>query len=183
MTGHDKFERVSAAEAAKRLGVSVETIKRRLKLGRIVGQRDNAGKWWVSLPRVAIANPDSAKAVPRYDSAMAMPYQPASPEPPQKAPDAGEMMPVSLHRETIAALQAGHVAAIQALQQVIADRGRQHEQAVSVMIQRHQNHLNLVVHQHQASMGLLVERIDRAEVVIDQLLEDRRPWWRRLFGR
>jgi hypothetical protein len=43
-------QRVSIAEAAARLGTSIDTIRRRVKRRQLDAQRDNGGKWWVLLP-------------------------------------------------------------------------------------------------------------------------------------
>ena len=44
----DDLERLSIiTEAAQRLGVSIDTVRRRIKSGEIDAQRDNVGKWWV----------------------------------------------------------------------------------------------------------------------------------------
>ena len=50
--------RLSVTEAALRLGVSVDTVRRRIKTKDLKAQRDNSGKWWVLVP--AIQNPEPA---------------------------------------------------------------------------------------------------------------------------
>jgi excisionase family DNA binding protein len=60
--------RLSIAEAAARLGVSPDTLRRRIKRGELQAQRDNAGKPWLVLPA------DLAEApvpVPRRTTAYA----------------------------------------------------------------------------------------------------------------
>ncbi|KAF0114429.1 MAG: hypothetical protein FD149_1848 [Rhodospirillaceae bacterium] len=54
--------RLSVAEAALRLGVSVDTIRRRIKTKDLKAQRDNTGKWWVLVPQGP--GQDSGTAVP-----------------------------------------------------------------------------------------------------------------------
>lgn len=41
--------RVGIAEAAQRLGVSVDSIRRRIRKGDLPAQRDNRGQWWLEL--------------------------------------------------------------------------------------------------------------------------------------
>ncbi len=52
-------ERVSITDAAHRLGVSKDTIRRRIKSGQLDAEKDNiAGQWWVLLPMGAqVARP------------------------------------------------------------------------------------------------------------------------------
>ncbi|MBF0563425.1 MAG: hypothetical protein HQL37_15755 [Alphaproteobacteria bacterium] len=52
--------RLSVTDAALRLGVSVDTVRRRLKNHEIEGQRDNTGKGWVFIP----ANTETEAGVP-----------------------------------------------------------------------------------------------------------------------
>jgi hypothetical protein len=42
--------RLGIADAAVRLGVSPDTIRRRIKRGKLQGNRDNTGKLWIVLP-------------------------------------------------------------------------------------------------------------------------------------
>lgn len=41
--------RASIAEAATRLNVSVDSVRRRLRSGAISGERDGRGQWWIDL--------------------------------------------------------------------------------------------------------------------------------------
>ncbi|MFN3076744.1 MAG: excisionase family DNA-binding protein [Alphaproteobacteria bacterium] len=60
--------RLSVTEAAQRLGVSVDTVRRRIKSGEVEAQRDNTGKWWVQVPAEfqpkprPVSRPDLASA-------------------------------------------------------------------------------------------------------------------------
>jgi hypothetical protein len=42
--------RLCIADAAARLGVSPDTVRRKLKRGQLRAQRDNHGQWWVEVP-------------------------------------------------------------------------------------------------------------------------------------
>lgn len=57
--------RLSVVDAALRLGVSVDTIRRRIKAQEIKAQRDNTGKWWVVLPA-------DAEPVPQHPAGHAL---------------------------------------------------------------------------------------------------------------
>jgi excisionase family DNA binding protein len=41
---------MSISEAANRLNVSVDSVRRRLRSGVIHGERDGRGQWWLDLP-------------------------------------------------------------------------------------------------------------------------------------
>jgi len=42
--------RLSVADAASRLGISTDTVRRKLKRGQLRAQRDNHGQGWVEVP-------------------------------------------------------------------------------------------------------------------------------------
>src|SRR4051794_24448895 len=42
--------RLSVADAAARLGISTDTVRRKLKRGKLQAKRDNHGRWWVEVP-------------------------------------------------------------------------------------------------------------------------------------
>ena len=144
----DKDEWLTPTEAARRLGVTRTAIRNRIKRGTLPSMSDNHGHPLVKLPR------HRAATVPR-DTVPA----PCRPEVPQPRQDGAEMVPASVMRETIAALQASH----------------------------------------REAMALMIERVDRAEIMLDEsnaalrqlveaalrLPEPAEPWWvglRRLFG-
>src|SRR5215217_5662673 len=41
---------LSVADAAARLGISTDTVRRKLKRGQLQAKRDNHGQWWVEVP-------------------------------------------------------------------------------------------------------------------------------------
>jgi excisionase family DNA binding protein len=63
--------RLSIAEAATHLGVSMDTIRRRIRRNEIVAQRDNAGKWFVLVPAERPAAPDSSPGNTAYEQMQA----------------------------------------------------------------------------------------------------------------
>ena len=178
VTHHDDGEWMTIAAAARRLGVSRQAIQKRINRGKIENRRDNMGNPMV---RVAAPPPQQVPGAPHRTGA-ATEVAAGTHQEPSKAPqEAPGMVPLSALQEAISALQASHNQALAALQQAMADREQQHQQSTRDMSERHQRHLEHVTRQHQTSMALLVERIDRAEVLIDKLLD--RPWWRRFLGR
>lgn len=44
------IDRLPVAEAAKRLGISNDALRKRIKRGSVDAQQDGAGQWWVLLP-------------------------------------------------------------------------------------------------------------------------------------
>src|SRR4051812_31956331 len=66
--------RVGIAEAAARLGVSVDTIRRRLRGGTLTAQRDNNGQWRIEVPDHA--PPMQPARVHRAAPPYAVPKQP-----------------------------------------------------------------------------------------------------------
>ena len=59
----DATARLSVADAAARLGVSTDTVRRKLKRGHLRATRDNHGQWWIELPA------DAAPAAPKQRAA------------------------------------------------------------------------------------------------------------------
>lgn len=56
--------RLSVADAAQHLGVSVDTVRRRIRANEIDAQRDNTGKWWVMVSAAGEAPARQPSAVP-----------------------------------------------------------------------------------------------------------------------
>lgn len=70
MPQHAPTEYVTIAEAARRLGVSPDTIKRRLKRGELVGRKQSSTRgmlWQIEVP--ALAEPVHDDALPLHDDA------------------------------------------------------------------------------------------------------------------
>src|SRR3954453_9407129 len=55
--------RLSVADAAARLGISTDTVRRKLKRGQLQAKRDNQGQWWIEVPA------DAKPAEPRQHAA------------------------------------------------------------------------------------------------------------------
>ena len=181
---------VPITEAARQLGVSTDTIARRIKKKSIFARRDNAGRWLVDIASAATANPAVAVAnsAPPHATATAEPEhaQAASPE----AFDALEAAIERRHRAEIERLRESHAAALATVQA-----------AYSAFQTLHLDLVGRLQAQAAAERQLFIERVDAAEIraewvearldqVLDVLLTERRqhvasqdgPWWRRWFG-
>ena len=62
--------RLSVADAAARLGISTDTVRRKLKRGQLQAKRDNHGQWWVEVPADAkpVEHRQHAAYVPKPDA-------------------------------------------------------------------------------------------------------------------
>lgn len=67
--------RASITEAAALLGVSVDSIRRRLRSGALLGVRDNRGQWWLDLPGNMLPEAATPSVEERLASAMLAPAQ------------------------------------------------------------------------------------------------------------
>ncbi|MBF0562074.1 MAG: hypothetical protein HQL37_08650 [Alphaproteobacteria bacterium] len=143
-------------EAAKRLGLSEKALRSRIVRRTIRARRGNDGRVHVMIPH---ATPEHA---PEIHRSM---FGAEQTEARQTHQGATELVPVSVMRETVQALQASHSASLAAALQAQRDA--------------HLATLDAVERLHQEQVEMLVERIDRAELVIERLLDERRrPWWR-----
>lgn len=71
-------------DAARKLGVSDETVRRRVKAGELTARRDPRGRWLVLLPDVETA-PQSPQTAPHVAQAPQLAVE-AAPHAPQPAP-------------------------------------------------------------------------------------------------
>ncbi|MDR3538408.1 MAG: hypothetical protein P4L71_18075 [Acetobacteraceae bacterium] len=69
---------MSITEAANRLNVSVDSVRRRLRSGAIGGVRDGRGQWWLDLPDHIQAEPREPSVDQRLMLGMASPLQAAA---------------------------------------------------------------------------------------------------------
>ena len=75
--------RVGITEAARRLGVSVDSIRRRIRKGDLPAQRDNRGQWWLELADGAAPDPAPASMQERLAPLVLAPAQVPMPVPAQ----------------------------------------------------------------------------------------------------
>jgi hypothetical protein len=75
--------RLTITEAAARLDVSPDSIRRRLRKGELAGTRDNRGQWWLDLPDDMQPEVPAPSVEARLASAMLAPaqHQPMQPDP------------------------------------------------------------------------------------------------------
>lgn len=67
--------RLTITEAATRLHVSPDSIRRRLRKGQLMGARDNRGQWWLDLPDDMQMEAPSPSVETRLAPAMLAPAQ------------------------------------------------------------------------------------------------------------
>jgi excisionase family DNA binding protein len=148
-------ERLPISTAADRLGVSVDTIRRKIKRGQIEATRDNHGQWFVTIP----ADANAAHAAKSTSTAYA----------PMQQPDA----------QLVAALQDQIGFLRDQLNQAQADRagqgGRITELEARLMASEDRHRAELARERTQAAeeRAKLLDMVE-AERQRHQL---RRPWW------
>jgi|GEM_PF-5833751 len=187
--------RLTIQQAAQRLGVSVDTVRRRLHSGALRGQRDNTGQW-----RVALASGDVEMPMHEVPSAVHRQPMQEAPEARQSPQDNPEAVPLALHQETIEAIQRTSSAALAAIQEQVehlrSDITHERAQAARQLAERDALHLDAIGRmqaQTAVERSLWLERVDAAELraerveqrldqVLDVLLTERWPWWERWFG-
>lgn len=74
--------RLTITEAAARLHISPDSIRRRLRKGELTGLRDNRGQWWLDLPDDMQPEASTLSVETRLALAMLAPtqYQPMQPD-------------------------------------------------------------------------------------------------------
>ena len=94
-------EWLSVSAAAKRMGISRQALQFRIKKGQCQSRDDNMGRPQVWLPALAIAN----GAKPDANTPSAESASPPPTEARQIAAGEQESIPLSVHRETLEAIQ------------------------------------------------------------------------------
>jgi len=160
--GDDRW--LSVSEAARQLSVSRQAVHHRIKRGTVDSRKGNRGQTLVRIPStVAVLVPSGTVA-----SSSSTVDADRPPKPVQEAP---ELMPRSVHKEVVEALQA-------ALDAARSDMETER--------QRHDAEVERLVGQVHAERSFWIERADaaevRAEAAEQRLADSRRPWWSRLLG-
>ncbi len=193
MAQGDGGEWLTVSEAARRLGVSRQALQYKIKKGKVEHRQDNRGNPMV---RFAAMTQDLAANFSGANGASpcAKDFAPDGPRMPQ---DASESVLLSVHRETIEALQATHRAALEAIHgqiKQIRDDAASQRADMEFERQRHDAEVERLVGQFSAERAFWCERSDAAEVraelaeqrVTDmarQMVEQAdRPWWSKWFG-
>src|SRR3954466_3921872 len=65
--------RVGVLEAAARLGLSADTVRRRLRAGTLTAQRDNKGQWWIEVADAAVRMGASTQALANHLPKLVLP--------------------------------------------------------------------------------------------------------------
>lgn len=153
--------RVTITEAATRLHVSPDSIRRRLRKGELRGERDNRGQWWLDLADDIQAEMSGPSVEARIAGAMLAPglrepMQPMQPDP---------ALLENLARERQRADQA----------EARADRAETHLDQVMQdldQVRQEREQARIEAAAAQGAAGALREA----------LAEARRPAWRRWLG-
>ena len=169
--------RIGITETAARLGVSVDSIRRRIRKGELAAERDNRGQWWIELadnaaPAVPMQSVDdrigSASIAPAQ-LPMQMPMQPPPSDPRDATIEAlkGE---VSTLREALAR-ERDRV-------DVVRLEGQEaRERTDRVMAGRDQ-----VLQEREDARVRAAAAEGELKAVREALAEAQRPAWRRLLG-
>jgi len=166
------IEWLTVTAAARRLGITRTAVYSRIKRGTLQTQTDNHGHQLVNVDTNVTR--DTLRKVTRDTVTPTLNPEPST-EPPHPRQDVSEMIPASVLRDTVEAIQQAHGAALAALEQRL--------------LQQDANHLaevDRLVGQVHAERAFWIERADaaevRAEAAEQRLADSRRPWWSRLFG-
>ncbi len=157
----DDSEWTNVSEAARRLGISRTAIRGRIERNTVEHRLDNQGRPTV---RVPLAKGGTLSHGPhgggRQGPDGTPPHGPDGPSHP-----AGAERLVSL--DDLRALLGEQSARLE----------RQHAAAMAAA-------LSAVERSHRAALEMMTERVDRAELIVERLLDDRRrPFWSRWFGK
>jgi hypothetical protein len=203
----DDGEWLSVSAAARRLGVSRQSLQNKIKRDTIEHRRDNRGDPQVKVvachDRVsgAVAVAARVSATGCNATIPAAPLQGLEARPaPQDGP---EFVPLSLHLAEIERLQAASAAAIAVLQNQIEQGDRRHASELARAEGLHLDLVNRFQAQAATERQIFLERVDGAEIraeaaearaaavedklhqVLDRLLSRppeptepvERPWW------
>lgn len=148
--------RIGITEAAARLGVSADTIRRRLRKGELAATRDNHGQWFLDLAD---------------DAPLAVPMQPAN-----------KCLAPAVLAPAYAPMQAADAALADALRAQVADltarldRTEAREADLRAAAERQGRELTA------AGLRTAIAETE-ARALREALAEARRPAWRRWLGR
>src|SRR5689334_19701946 len=156
--------RMSINDAAAHLGISVDTIRRRIRRNDLVAQRDNAGKWFVLVPAERPAVADSAPGNAAYEQMQAQHRQTL------------ELMQRQ-HEQALAHMQHQHKLLTASLTEQIRLLTTELERSRTSMDHAESMHREERIGLHEERAKLTADR-DRLQVQIDAYA--RLPWWRRI---
>jgi colicin import membrane protein len=155
---------VSVEEAARRLGISVSTVRRRIEAGELVGEREVIGG-----------------SKERYR--VRMPHDASQPESPDESPEA------SAASESTLTVAEGLLALVREMrQQSVSDAARiealteraARAEATAETLRERVTDLAQMAAERQAEIEELRDRL--AEEAARLRAEAQRPWWRRIFS-
>lgn len=152
--------------AAARLGVSVDTIRRRLRKGELQATRDNHGQWWLDLPDDAAPEVHRLSAEERLASAMPAPAQ----QPMQMPMQAPDQALVDALRAQVADLR------------IRLDQADAREREARGQADQRGDELTCQGRELTAALLRTTMAETEARVLREALEEARRPAWRRWLG-
>jgi len=166
MTDEQTDEWLPVPDAALRLGISESAVRSRVGRRTLRARKGNHGSLVVFVGEVSVKRRSFVGEA-----------SPPTSEPRQTLQDGSEVVPLSLHREIVEALQAASGEAVAALQNQIdqlrtnvAEQAIQHRTDLATERQRHEAEIERLVGQIHAERSFWIERADRAEVVAEQAM-------------
>ena len=158
------MSRISVKDAANQLGLSEDSVLRRIHDKRLMRNRDNKGKWWVLLGEDGTAPTAEADAELCAVRSSAVP------------PHAAE----SAESERAVLVSLADVRAM------LGEQAERHNEVITALRASHEAAMDRLQRQHQNMVGLVQERADeaavraeRAERLLVRVLSEqsRRRWW------
>ena len=171
----DEADWINLTEAARRLGVSRTAIRQRIQRGTLPSMMDNHGRPLTRLQN-GFATVHNGTFQNVVKETVAEKTEPLSGQSETVPVSAG--VPLSLHREIVANLQANHDAAFERLE-------RQADAAMAALRSdleaerlRHAAELSRLERAYRAGTEALMNRV--AGLLVER--RERRPWWALWFG-
>lgn len=165
MNGQEDGEWLTYIEAGKRLGVTPDTLRHRVRRGAMTGARGNDGKprVWVSVQTVQDVRLNGSE-IPFARSVQT---------------EGVSVHSVQTDRRTDAQERRTDPAGMVSLEDVRSMLGEQSDR----LERQHNRSMVALQEAHRATVEMLVERMDAAECRVESLLEHvTKPWWKRWFG-
>ena len=160
----DDSEWTNVSEAARRLGISRTAIRGRIERNTVEHRLDNQGRPTV---RVPLAKGGTLSHGPHGGG-----RQGPDGTPPHGPDGTG-------HPET-RQTGADRLVSLDDVRLLLGEQSarleRQHAAAMAAA-------LSAVERSHRATLEMMTERVDRAELIVERLLDAHRPFWSRWFGK
>ena len=160
------MDRLTITQAAARLGVSVDTIRRRVRKGELNANRDNKGQWWLELADDVQPEPPMPTIAERLAPAMVAPA----------------LQPMQMLDAALADALRAQVTDL-AARLDRAEVGRELDRATAERQGRELIAAQLRATIAESDVRAMRELADAREASLRELLEEaRRPVWQRWLG-